>query len=260
MTDRDNLPDQSPAAATSACSFAAIAAKAFAGPSDAAAHADNSIDRAELTPEDAPRVKLPARSTCLTCPNHTLRNSDLPWAPPPGTFDFLVESKIEDGMRPPPPPWAWKGIDQTQSICDFRRPSLDVLARVIDPARLSEGLFVNRIMPDCFCTTMLHDAADHDFPHGMRLDDLRQEAELARRRNLPAPAKPPRVDEKCPSGLPPWPHVSGQMLRMKMFKVDDRPNVTPDPALARRQKKSKVPRPAPSADLFGAFGVRKRNK
>lgn len=174
------------------------------------------VSRVVLAPTDQPVVKLPPLDTCVTCPNRPQRYPAVLELSSCRAFDDLIEVPSLSCNAPhQAPPRILYGVDLAKGPHEAVRPGFEDLARVTDPTLLTDALMLNRILPTCACAQALFAAADHDLWQGFKLNTLKQVAEQKAAREKPA--------------------------------------VRPDPALRRKVRQEKAPRPSPGADLFAAF-------
>lgn len=197
-----------------ASSFATLMAASQMASAEADLEAQ--VSRATLAPSDQPVVQLPPVDTCAACPNRPQRCPAVLEVPSRLAFDDLIE--VPPPSRDAPhqaPPRILYGVDLAQGPHEAVRPGFDDLARVIDPTLLTDALLLNRVLPTCACAQALFAAADHDLWQGFKLNALKQVAQQKAAR--------------------------------------EKQTVRPDPALRRKVRHEKAPRPSPGADLFAAF-------
>jgi hypothetical protein len=214
------------------------------------------ILHAALAPTGSPMVKLPDLKACLACPNFQKRDGTATAQTDPETFaDWIASCDPAAAYFPDAPQAILLGLDWTDGPHVPAIPGFDVLARVIDPRTLAEGLSVNRILPDCPCAVALHAAADDDGWRGLALDDLRQEAFLKSQSNDGQAVVPPRPTKPGPDTPSSGPSSIEALRRSWEAKLRQRPPTKqPDPKLRRKLAGQKTPSAAPGADLIRDLG------
>lgn len=158
-----------------------------------------SVRRAALTPPEKPAVKLPDRRSCLACPYKHRRQPAYTPGPCPTVFEEFVRSGDAQITCVTTPPKTFAGVDVGHGPHAPVRPGYEDLARIVDPAVLADALYYNLVLPACPCTEALFAAADADFYAGVRLDFLRQELVLRRRRVGSTESLAAKPRHRCPA-------------------------------------------------------------
>lgn len=158
---------------------------------------ESTVSRAALTPPDKPAVKLPDRLSCLTCPNWPRRQPAYTPGACPTVFEDIIKTGDAQVAYVAAPPKTFRGVDVGYGPHSPVRPGYEDLARIVDPTVLADALFYNQVLPACACTEALYAAADADFYAGIRLDFLRQEL-LLRRRKV-GTTQDPAAKRRCPA-------------------------------------------------------------